>query len=271
MQYVSLHGEKVPALGLGTWELTGRDCRRAVVDAVDLGYRHVDTAQAYGNEDLVGQALAAAGVDRGELFVTTKLWNRHHAGDTVRRSTEDSLRRLRTDFVDLLLVHWPVEFGRLAETLTAMVALVDEGKVRHVGVSNFTAAQFRQARALAPVVTNQVEYHPFLSQRRVLEAARRHGATVTAYSPLARGAVFDEPVLAAIGRRHGRSPAQVSLRWLLHQDDVLAVPKATSREHLAANLAVFDFSLTDDERARIDGLARGLRLVDPPWAPDWDA
>ncbi len=268
MEYVSLRGHKVPALGLGTWLLKGDDCRRAVAAALDMGYRHFDTAQIYGNEAEVGDALAASGVDRDDLFVTTKIWNDRHGAAEVVSSTAHSLRRLRTDYVDLLLIHWPVQMHRIGETLDAMTTLRERGLVRDIGVSNFTVAQFRQAAALVPVVCNQVEYHPFLDQRPLLDAVRGAGAVLTAYSPLARGAVFDEPTLRGIGDAHGKSAAQVALRWLLDQDGVLAVPKATSREHLAANLDVFDFTLSDDEREIIAGLARGERLVAPPFAPD---
>jgi 2,5-diketo-D-gluconate reductase B len=269
MEYVSLRGNKVPALGLGTWLLEGQDCREAVPAALDLGYRHIDTAQMYGNESLIGQALAGASVDRGEVFITTKLNNHNHAADAVMSSTEQSLRDLQTDYVDLLLVHWPVEFDRIGETLEAMTGLLDRGLVRAIGVSNFTPSQFQRAVELAPVLNNQVEYHPFLDQSVLRDAATAADAVLTAYSPLARGAVLHDETLRAIGEAHDKTAAQVSLRWLLDQE-ILVVPKATGREHLAANLEVFDFSLSSDERARIDGLARGERLISPPFVNDWE-
>lgn len=269
MEYLSLRGSKVPALGLGTWQLEGQECRSAVESALDLGYRHIDTAQLYGNEAEIGQAIAAAGVERDALFLTTKIGNDNHAAATVTRSTEDSLRRLQVDYVDLLLIHWPVHFDRVGETLEAMVGLQERGLVRDIGVSNFSPSQFRTAASLAPVATNQVEYHPFLDQRPLRDVVREAGAVLTAYSPLARGDVFDDETLASIGETHGKSAVQVTLRWLLDQE-VLVVPKATGREHLAANLAVFDFDLTAEERSTIDGLARGERLIDPPFAPQWE-
>ena len=269
MEYISLQGTSVPALGLGTWLLEGADCRSAVPMALELGYRHIDTAQIYDNEAEVGEALVAARVDRSELFVTTKVWNDHRTRDEVLRSTEDSLRRLRMDYVDLLLVHWPVAFDRIAETLDGMTAAVEQGLTRAIGVSNFTLSQFEQAAALAPIACNQVEYHPFLDQRALRDAAVKADAVLTAYSPLARGGVFADAVLADIGGAHGKSAAQVALRWLLDQR-VLVVPKATSREHLQANLDVFDFELSADDRERILGLARGERLVEPPFAPNWE-
>lgn len=270
MEYVSLRGEKVPSLGMGTWLLEGEDCRSAVPIALELGYRHIDTAQIYGNEAEIGDVLAASSIDRAELFLTTKVWNDRHAADEVVASTEESLARLRTDYVDLLLIHWPVELERLEETLEAMVGLQERELVRHIGVSNFTRAQFEQAAQAAPVVCNQVEYHPLLDQRDLVAAATKADAVLTAYSPLARGKVMAEPTLQRIGEAHGKTPAQVTLRWLLDQEGVMVVPKATSEAHLAANLDVFDFSLSDDERADIDGVARGERLISPGWAPNWE-
>ena len=264
-----MRGISVPALGLGTWLLEGADCRAAVPAALDLGYRHIDTAEIYGNEAEIGQALAASDVDRDDLFVTTKVWNDHRTRDEVLRATTDSLRRLQLDYVDLLLVHWPVGFERIAETLDGMTAAVDQGLTRAIGVSNFTLTQFETAASLAPIACNQVEYHPFLDQRTLRDAASKADALLTAYSPLARGGVFADETLADIGAAHGKSAAQVALRWLLDQR-VLVVPKATSREHLQANLDVFDFELSADDRERILGLARGERLVEPPFAPNWE-
>ena len=269
MEYVSLRGSKVPALGLGTWLLEGRDCSAAVPIALELGYRHIDTAQIYGNEAEIGRALAEATLEREELFLTTKIWNDNHAADKVVSSTEESLGRLRTEYVDLLLIHWPVEFERVGETLEAMFGLQQRGLTRAIGVSNFTLEQFQRAAELAPVACNQVEYHPFLDQRHLRDAVQEADAVLTAYSPLARGGVLDDETLTVIGRRHNKTAAQVTLRWLLDQE-ILVVPKATGRTHLAANLDVFDFILSPDERSRIDQLARGERLLTPPFAPDWE-
>ncbi|HJT07931.1 MAG TPA: aldo/keto reductase [Stellaceae bacterium] len=273
MKYLDIEGTRVPALGLGTWQLSGRGCFEAVRRALDLGYRHIDTAQMYGNESEVGWAVRDSGFARDQIFLTTKLAPANHAAAAVKRSTEESLRRLATDHVDLLLIHWPTGEVPLGETLSALAELRKAGKARHIGVSNFNVALLDEAVAThgADLLCNQVEYHPYLSQRAVLAATRRHGIMLTAYSPLARGRVLRDPVLSAIGRAYDKSPAQVALRWLLDQDGVVAIPKASSRAHLAANLAIFDFALSAADRAQIDALRDGYRVVDPAgWAPDWD-
>ncbi|WP_276272861.1 aldo/keto reductase [Haloarcula litorea] len=255
MESVQVQGTSVPAIGLGTWQLTGTDCRETVRTALELGYRHVDTAQAYGNERQVGRGIAAADVDREDVFLTTKLDGGNRDPASVRRSVHESLAKLGTDYLDLLLIHWPnapwmVDNG---ETLRAMDRLVDEGLVRNVGVSNFPRDLLDDARRQsdAPIITDQVQYHPYWDQRELLDYCRIHDVLLTAYSPLARGGVLDDPALVQIGNRHGKSPAQVALRWLVQQDGVAAVPKASSRDHLAANLAVFDFELTDAEMERV--------------------
>jgi 2,5-diketo-D-gluconate reductase B len=267
MRTETIRGTTVPALGFGTFQLTGDDCERGVRHALDVGYRHVDTAQMYGNEDRVGAALAASGVDRGDIFLTTKIDNDNHAPDDVRSSSEASLRRLQTDYVDLLLVHWPVGDTPLETTLEAMAALSDEGKARHIGVSNFTPELIERVVGEVPVFANQVEYHPFLGQRELIDLARKHDHLLTAYSPLARGKVFGDETLEAIAADHGATAAQIALAWLLGQDHVAAIPKATSPEHITANFSASDIELSDDEMARIDALERGQRLIDPPFAP----
>ncbi|CAN5694857.1 aldo/keto reductase [soil metagenome] len=268
MRYVSLEGRKVPALGLGTWELQGATCRDAVATALELGYRHIDTAQGYGNEADVGAGID--GSDREELFITTKLSTSNLSSQRVHSSTRESLDKLGSDYVDLLLIHWPAAFDRISETLSAMVELREAGAIRHIGVSNFTSAQLLEAARLAPVACNQVEYHPFLGQQAVLSAAREHDMVVTAYSPLARGAVIDDETVNDVAEAHGVTPGQVALAWLLAQDSVMAIPKASSREHLQENLASADLALSHDELSRLDELERGQRIIDPPSAPDWD-
>ena len=273
MKYLDIKGARVPALGLGTWELSGRACFEAVRHALDLGYRHIDTAQMYGNETEVGWAVRGSGFTCDQIFLTTKLAPGNYAAAAVERSTEESLRRLATDHVDLLLIHWPTGEVPLGETLGALAALRQAGKARCIGVSNFNVALLREAVEThgAELLCNQVEYHPYLSQHAVLAAVRQHGLMLTAYSPLARGRVQRDAALTAIGRKYGKSPTQVALRWLLDQDGVAAIPKAASRAHLAANLAVFDFALGAADRAQIDALRAGYRVVDPAgWAPDWD-
>ncbi|NLV14990.1 aldo/keto reductase [Haloarcula argentinensis] len=255
MDEIQIQGTSVPALGLGTWQLTGQTCRETVETALEMGYRHIDTAQAYGNERQVGLGIEAATVDRENVFLTTKLDGSNRDERSVRRSTRESLNKLGTDYLDLLLIHWPNTpwMASLSETLGAMNDLVEEGLVRHIGVSNFSPALLDEARdsSSAPIFTDQVQYHPYWDQRKLLDYCRIHDVLLTAYSPLARGGVLDDPALVQIGNKYGKSPAQVALRWLLQQDGVAAIPKASSREHLEANMAVFDFELTDAEMERI--------------------
>lgn len=260
----------IPKLGFGTWQINADDCVVAVRDALELGYDHIDTARAYGNEAQVGQGLHDSGRNRDEVFLTTKLWYTDLSAVGVHDQLEESLRDLRTEYVDMLLVHWPNRRVPIAETLGAMLEARDAGRVRHLGVSNFPSALLRKALEYAPLICNQVEYHPYLGQPRVLALARERDLMVTAFSPLAQGEVLRDPVVREIGAAHGKNPAQVVLRWLLDQPSVAAVPKASSREHRAANLDIFDFELTDEERGRIAGLERGLRTIDPSWAPAWD-
>ena len=261
---MTVRGVDVPAVGLGTWRLRGDDCRRAVETALELGYRHVDTAQAYGNERQVGAAIRGSSVDREDVFLTTKLDGGSRTRAAVHRSVEESCRRLDTDYLDLLLLHWPngkppfspVSFPGatpLAETLAAMADLVEAGRVRHVGVSNFDVRRLDEARSLAdvPLFTNQVQFNPYWDQRNLLSYCRRHDVLLTAYSPLCHGGVLRDDVLRTVGRKYGKTPAQVAIRWVLQHEGVCAVPKATSRDHLRENREVFDFELTDAEMERI--------------------
>lgn len=264
---LTVQGVTIPKLGLGTWQLTGDACVQAVRDALELGYDHIDTARMYGNEAQVAQGLHDCGRNRDEIFITTKLWSSDLSATGVHDQLEHSLRDLRTEYVDLLLIHWPSPRVPLAETLTAMLEARDAGRVRHLGVSNFPGALVREALEHAPIICDQVECHPYLGQPEVLELAREHDLMVTAYSPLAQGEALRDPVIGEIAGAHGRTPAQVVLRWLLDQPAVAAVPKAASREHRAANLEVFDFVLTDEQRGRIAGLQRGRRTIGPSSAP----
>ncbi|MBV0925076.1 aldo/keto reductase [Halomicroarcula limicola] len=255
METIQVQSESVPALGLGTWQLTGATCQETVQTALDMGYRHVDTAQAYGNERQVGTGIDAADVDREDVFLTTKLDGSNRSARRVRQSARESCHRLGTDYLDLLLIHWPNTpwMVPVSETIDAMNGLVDDGLVRNIGVSNFSPSRLDEARELseAPIFTDQVQYHPYWDQTQLLDYCRIHDVLLTAYSPLARGGVLDDPAIVQIGNRYGKSPAQVALRWLVQQDGVAAIPKATGREHLEANLAVFDFELTDEEMERI--------------------
>jgi len=250
---VSVQGVEVPAIGLGTWRLRDEECYGTVRTALDLGYRHLDTAQAYGNERRVGEALADADVDREDVFLVTKLDFTNRRYDDVLRSTEESLARLGTSSVDCLLIHQPHPTVPLSETLGAMNELVERGSVRAVGVSNFTRERLHRSRELseAPILTDQVQYHPYWDQRDLFDYCRIHDVLLTAYSPLGHGGVLEDETLRRIGERHGRTAAQVALRWLVQQEGVCAIPKASSREHLEENRAVFDFELTDEEMEQV--------------------
>jgi diketogulonate reductase-like aldo/keto reductase len=275
MHLVEANGAQIPALGFGTWELRGRTAQRLVEAALAIGYRHIDTAQMYGNEGEVGAALRASGVPRNEIFLTTKIWpDRFRAGD-LERSVEESLGRLGLPSIDLLLLHWPSRTVPLGETIEALNLVRSAGQATHIGISNFTAAMIDEAARLsaAPLATNQVEYHPLISQGRVMERCRAHGLSLTAYCPLARGRVFDQPLLARIGARYGKGAGQVALRWLVQQPGVAAIPRSSSEIHARSNFAVFDFELTAAEMAEISALGHAQdRIVDMAGtAPKWDS
>jgi len=261
MEHVEAGGASIPKIGLGTWQNTGTACTETVRTALDLGYRHVDTAQVYDNERAVGEGIAAADVDRDDIFLTTKVWRSNLRREAVVSTVQESLATLGVDYVDLLLIHWPHPRVPVEEPLAAMAELRERGLVEHLGVSNFTRSQLRAAGDAvdAPIVADQVLYHPYKDQSALREYCVDAGVALTAYSPLARGRVLGDDLLARIGDRYDRTPAQVALRWLVQQDGVVAIPKSTSRNHLADNLAVFEFSLTDDEMARIHELEGGFK------------
>src|SRR5437773_9472948 len=272
MRFVEANGAKIPAIGLGTWELRGRACVRLVEQALRLGYRHIDTAQVYENEREVGDGLRASGVRREEVFITTKVWTSHFAPHDLERSAKESLTRLRVSEVDLLLLHWPNPRVPLSETLDALAHVRKLGMARHVGVSNFTVALIDEAvaKCSAPLVCNQVEYHPYLDQTKVREACARHDLVLVAYSPIAKGRVRNDEVLARIGRAHGKSAAQICLRWLVQQQ-VSAIPRTSRLERLSENIEIFDFELSQAEMAEISAMARGDgRLTDFGFSPKWD-
>jgi 2,5-diketo-D-gluconate reductase B len=273
MQVVEAHGARIPAAGLGTMTLKEAVCIEIVQEALRLGYRHVDTAQMYDNEREVGEGLRASRLPRDQVFVTTKVWwNRAAAGD-LERSVDESLERLQLPAVDLLLLHWPNPQVPLAETLGALCNVKRAGLTRHIGVANFTVPLLEEAVRLAaePLATNQIEVHPFLDQSKVIAACRRHGISVTAYCPVARGKVPGNETLQRIGKAHGKSATQAALRWLVQQG-LIVIPRTSKKERLAENLDVFDFTLSESEMAEIAGLARpDGRVVNPPHAPKWDA
>jgi len=272
MELVEANGAKIPAVGLGTWDLRGRTCSRVVEQALRLGYRHIDTSEMYDNEREIGEGVRASGVKRDEVFITTKIWPSHLLPRELERATKESLARMRLTEVDLLLIHWPNAQIPLSETMPALCKMKTIGFAKNIGVSNFTVALIEEAvkHATEPLVTNQIEWHPFLDQSKVRAACARHGISITAYSPIARGKAGNDKVLAQIGHRSKKTAAQVCLRYLL-QEGAVVIPRTSKIERLSENLAVFDFKLSDAEMQEIRKLASpGGRLVDMSSGPKWD-
>ena len=270
---LSAHGAEMPAIGYGTMELPEHGAE-LVAFAIRTGYRLIDTARKYGTEEKVGDGIRASGIAREQIWVTTKVTELDaHAAD-FRRSIETSLKALRLDYVDLLLIHWPQPKVPFSETLGALASAKRDGLTRHIGVSNFTLAMLEEATRVCPepLLTNQIEYHAYLPQDRMLAALKRHGMILTAYCPVARGKLIDDPVVGEIARTQGKTPAQICLRWLIQQPIVAAVPRALRESHILDNLDIFNFSLSDDEMRRISTLrSRNVRIADPPErAPKWD-
>jgi diketogulonate reductase-like aldo/keto reductase len=263
----------IPVLGLGTWRLSGHTCQAAVAAALACGYRHIDTAAAYGNEAEVGSALRRSRLNRSDLFVTTKVWRDDLNTAALLRSAEQSLARLGLAYVDLLLIHWPNAQIPLAETIAALCDAKRKGLTRSIGVSNFPIALLVQAwRATSePLVVNQCEYHPGLDQSALLAACRAHKMAFTSYSPLGRGHLFSEPLIKDMATVHRKSAAQVMLRWHIQQPDVIAIPKSAAPARIEENFNIFDFDLSDTEMAAISAFRRtNARTVNPAWAPNWD-
>jgi 2,5-diketo-D-gluconate reductase B len=275
MDMIETDGMRMPKLGLGTYRVQGDACRAAVESALSLGYRHIDTAEMYANEDAVGAALGVAGLPRDTLHVTTKVWWQNLEPAAMRAAAERSLAALRLEYVDLYLIHWPAPEMNLPQAIEALVGIRQAGLARHIGVSNFPSAMLRDAvgvaaRAGATLVCDQVEYHVLLAQPAVLRATREAGAVLTAYAPLAQGRLAEHPSLDAIAKKHGATPAQVALKWLLDQDGVAAIPKAARPESQAANLGALKITLDDSDRAAIAALPKDQRFVKPGFAPTWD-
>src|SRR5215467_10175937 len=270
---LSSHGANIPVIGFGTSQIGGH-CGEVVATALAAGYRHLDAARKYGTEEGVGDGIRAAKIPRSELFITTKVSHENLRARDFARSVDQSLKALGVDYVDLLLVHWPNLAIPLAETMTALAKAKREGLTRHVGVANFNIALLDQALRLCsePLVTLQAEYHPYLDQTTLLEACRRRGLVYTAYCPLGRGRLFKDPVLGEIARQKGRTVAQVALRWLIQKGIVAPIPRSSNPARIAENLAVLDFSLTDDEVKRINALKRpDGRIANPVGrVPAWD-
>ena len=272
MEYLQTQGITLPRLGLGTFRMQGDACRLAVESALALGYRHIDTAEMYGNEDAIGAAIAAAGVARKDLHVTTKVWNDNLAPEAIRRAFDASLKKLRLDHVDLYLVHWPARNMNLPAMFETLLKLKEQGRTRAIGVANFNVALLKTVveEIRAPIACNQVEYHVMLDQTPLRKYLARKTIPLVAYCPLAQGRVASDPTLAAIGRKHGASAAQVALKWLLDQDGVAAIPKASRKESQQANLDALNIGLDDEDRQAIAALPKDKRCVNPGFAPAWD-
>jgi len=272
MESVQTQGVALPRLGLGTFRMQGAVCRTAVESALSLGYRHIDTAEMYGNEDAIGAAIASSSVARNDLHITTKVWNENLAPDAIRRALDASLKKLRLDRVDLYLVHWPAKNMNLPAMFETLLKLKEDGRTRAIGVANFNIALLNTVveEIKAPIACNQVEYHIFLDQTPLRKYLAAKSIPLVAYCPLAQGGAAAEKTLIAIGRKHGASAAQVALKWLLDQDGVAAIPKASREESQKANLDALHIGLDDEDRAAIAALPKNKRLVNPGFAPAWD-
>jgi 2,5-diketo-D-gluconate reductase B len=272
MEHLQTQGISLPRLGLGTFRMQGDVCRAAVESALALGYRHIDTAEMYGNEDAIGAAVAASGVARQDLHVTTKVWNENLAPDAIRRAFDASLKKLRLDHVDLYLVHWPAKNMNLPAMFETLMKLQAEGRTRAIGVANFNIALLKTVveQIQAPIACNQVEYHVMLDQTPLRRYLAAKSIPLVAYCPLAQGRAASDATLMAIGRKHGASAAQVALKWLLDQDGVAAIPKASRAESQKANLDALHVGLDDEDRQAIAALPKDGRCVNPGFAPAWD-
>jgi 2,5-diketo-D-gluconate reductase B len=272
MEVLQTQGISLPRLGLGTFRMQGDVCRAAVESALALGYRHIDTAEMYANEDAIGAAIAASGVARKDLHVTTKVWNENLAPDAMRRAFDTSLKKLRLDVVDLYLVHWPSPNMNLASMFETLMKLKQEGRTRAIGVANFNIALLKTVveDIRAPIACNQIEYHVMLDQTKVKKYLDARSIPLVAYCPLAQGRAASDPTLLAIGNKHGASAAQVALKWLLDQDSVAAIPKASRAESQQANFDALKVKLDDEDRKAIAALPKDKRFVNPGFSPAWD-
>lgn len=274
MEAIKTQGIEIARLGFGTFRMPGGDCQPVVESALQVGYRHIDTAAMYENEVAVGAALAASDIAREELFITTKAWHdKLSSSEAIRSAFDASLAKLKLDFVDLYMVHWPSAQMDMAQVLSTLDALRREGRTRAIGVCNFNLPMLRCAieDLQAPIASVQVEYHPFLDQSRLLAYLRGRNIPLTAYAPLAQGRAASDETLVTIGKKHGVSGAQVAIAWLLEQPGIIAIPKAQRLESQRANFAALDIRLDDEDREAIARLPKNLRYVKPPFAPDWDA
>ena len=266
----------IPVLGLGTWQSTGQDCIDVVSHALQMGYEHIDTAQAYGNEGEVGKGIKQSGVTRDKFFLTTKIFpdDMKFQPEKLVAAAKRSLKNLDTNYVDLLLLHWPDDRVPLSETIPALCELQKQGLTRHIGVSNFNIAHLIEAKKHAdvPIVVNQVEFHPFIKQTTLQTFMNNHHILLEAYSPLARGDVFDNEVIKQIADTHNITPAQVSLAWILADKSRIAIPKTANPDHLQGNLDAIKVQLSADEIEQISKLATsdGRKIKHPDYSPEWD-
>jgi 2,5-diketo-D-gluconate reductase B len=272
MEQLQTQGINLPRLGLGTFRMQGEACRVAVETALALGYRHIDTAEMYGNEEAIGAAIAASKIARKDLHVTTKVWNENLAPDAIRRAFDTSLKKLRLDQIDLYLVHWPAPSMNLPSMFETLMKLKQDGRTRAIGVANFNAALLKKVveEIKAPIACNQVEYHVMLDQTVLRKYLAAKSIPLVAYCPLAQGRAASNETLVAIGQKHGASAAQVALKWLLDQDGVSAIPKASRAESQRANLDALNIGLDDEDRQAIANLPKDRRCVNPGFAPAWD-
>jgi 2,5-diketo-D-gluconate reductase B len=265
---ITINSINIPRIGFGTYKLTGADGQKAIEEALAIGYRHLDTARMYKNEEEVGKAIANSGIAREDIFITTKVWPTEFSN--VVAAAEDSLRKLKVDRVDLLLLHWPSDPESNKTAVAALNDIVRNGYARSVGVSNFNIEQLELARPEAPIICNQVEYHPYLSQAKLLAYLREYDMFLAAYRPLAIGKVATDETLLAIGDKYKKSAGQVTLRWMMQQDSVVALPKSSHKDRIIENLDIFDFELSEEEMTAINALARHERVTEQQLGAKWD-
>lgn len=272
MKYIKVGETDIPALGLGTYLIKGTEAIKTFEQALEMGYRHIDTAQLYDNEVEVGTAIQQSAVDRSDIFLTTKVWPTRLSKEDFLPSVEDSLRKLKTDYVDLLLIHWPNNDIPLKETIIELIKAQEQGKAKYIGLSNFPIALIAKVIGMdANIICNQVEYHPYLDQSVLKDWMDHNNLILTAYSPLAQGRVFRDELLKKMALEKGKTIAQIVLRWLMQQSNVMAIPKSDNIDRLKSNLEVFDFTLTEPEMKMIHALGEsGQRFVRSSNEPDWD-
>lgn len=247
--FKTIRSVNVPSIGLGTWDLRGHACEKAVASALNVGYRHIDTAEMYDNEEFVGAGVKNSGIPRDDIFITTKVWPTHYGKDAFFKAVDTSLKKLKMDQVDLLLLHWPKDDETNIKATEYLLQCHEQKLAKQIGVSNFSIAQLKQAQSQAPIFCNQVKYHPYEKKRELLKYAQDQDVLLTAYSPLGSGDLKDDARLKSIGEKYGKSAIQIALRWLIQQPQMVTIPKAGTEAHQKANLDIFDFELTEEEMA----------------------